>query len=64
MLFRSYGNMWFLRGAHVSQGLDSGVFSYSRTYGHASNGDSFRVDYTMLKERKYKLKEFKKSMMT
>ena len=41
---------WFLRGAHVAQGLGVGVFAITRTHGYASYGDSFRVVNTMIYE--------------
>jgi len=39
--------MWFLRGAHVSQGLESGVYAFVREYGRLGTWVSFRVNHTM-----------------
>jgi len=33
-----------LRGAHVAQGLEVGVFAITRTHGYASYGNSFHVE--------------------
>jgi len=45
--FVDYGASWFIRGAHVSQGLESGVYAFVREYGRLGTWVSFRVNHTM-----------------
>ena len=52
-----------MRGGNHNDGLAAGVFTFNQDNGRIRAWISFRVDFTMLKERKYKFKEFKKSIM-